>query len=137
MHSIKLTADGAKDYKNALKECSAATKENYSELKLAQSQYDKNTSSTKKLEDRQNYLAKQTDVYKDKVKILNTQLREMETAVVDSAIQELYCDIDRIFRKCTSIKEIPAYALVKSLFAAPQPKEFPLGRIAFHIREQR
>ena len=77
---IKLTADGAKDYKNALKECSAATKENYSELKLAQSQYDKNTSSTKKLEDRQNYLAKQTDVYKDKVKILNTQLKEMETA---------------------------------------------------------
>ena len=77
---IKLTADGAKDYKNALKECSAATKENYSELKLAQSQYDKNTSSTKKLEDRQKYLAQQTDVYKDKVKILNTQLKEMETA---------------------------------------------------------
>ena len=77
---IKLTADGAKDYKNALKECSAATKENYTELKLAQSQYDKNTSSTKKLEDRQKYLAKQTDVYKDKVKILNAQLEEMENA---------------------------------------------------------
>ena len=77
---IKLTADGAKDYKNALKECSAATKENYSELKLAQSQYDKNTSSTKKLEDRQKYLAQQTDVYKDKVKILKSQLNEMENA---------------------------------------------------------
>ena len=77
---IKLTADGAKDYKTALKECSAATRENYTELKLAQSQYDKNTSSTKKLEDRQKYLASQTDVYKDKLKILNSQLAEMEKA---------------------------------------------------------
>lgn len=77
---IKLTADGAKDYRSALKECTAATKENWSELKLAQSQYDKNTSSMKKLEDRQKYLAGQTDVYKDKVKILNSQLKEMESA---------------------------------------------------------
>ena len=77
---IKLTAEGARDFKTELKECTAATKENYSELKLAQSQYDKNTSSTKKLQDRQKYLASQTDVYKDKVKILNSQLKEMESA---------------------------------------------------------
>lgn len=77
---IKLTAEGARDFKSELKECTAATKENYSELKLAQSQYDKNTSSTKKLEDRQKYLASQTDVYRDKIKILNGQLAEMEQA---------------------------------------------------------
>lgn len=77
---LKFTADGARDFKNELKECSAATKENYSELKLAQSQYDKNTTSAKKLEDRQKYLANQTDIYKDKVSILNSQLKEMESA---------------------------------------------------------
>lgn len=77
---IKLTAEGARDFKSELKECTAATKENYSELKLAQSQYDKNTTATKKLEDRQKYLAQQSDVYKDKVKILNAQLEEMEKA---------------------------------------------------------
>ena len=77
---IKLTAEGARDFKSELKECTAATKENYSELKLAQSQYDKNTSSTKKLEDRQKYLASQTDAYRDKVKILNGQLADMEQA---------------------------------------------------------
>ena len=77
---IKLTAEGARDFKSELKECTAATKENYSELKLAQSQYDKNTTATKKLQDRQKYLASQSDVYKDKVKILNAQLEEMEKA---------------------------------------------------------
>lgn len=77
---IKLTAEGARDFKSELKECTAATKENYSELKLAQSQYDKNTTATKKLEDRQKYLSQQSDVYKDKVKILNAQLEEMEKA---------------------------------------------------------
>ena len=77
---IKLTADGARDFKAELKECAAATRENYSELKLAQSQYDKNTKSVEKLKDRQEYLTKQTEVYKDKIKILNQQLKEMEAA---------------------------------------------------------
>lgn len=77
---LKFTADGARDFKAELKECSAATRENYSELKLAQSQYDKNTTATDKLKDRQEYLTKQTEVYKDKIKILNTQLKEMESA---------------------------------------------------------
>lgn len=77
---LKFTADGARDFKAELKECSAATRENYSELKLAQSQYDKNTTATDKLKDRQEYLTKQTEVYKDKIKILNTQLEEMESA---------------------------------------------------------
>lgn len=77
---LAFTADGVRDFKKELKECSAATKENYSELKLAQSQYDKNTTSAKKLEDRQKYLANQTEIYKDKVSILNSQLKEMESA---------------------------------------------------------
>ena len=50
---LLLTAQGAEDFKSAMKAVSAATKEAYSELKLAQSQYDKNTSATDTLADRQ------------------------------------------------------------------------------------
>ena len=77
---LRFTADGAVDFKNSLKDISAATKENYTELKLAQSQYDKNTSSAQKLADKQKYLQGQTDLYKQKVQLLNTQLEEMEKA---------------------------------------------------------
>lgn len=77
---IELTAEGAKDFTTSLKEVSAATKEAYSELKLARSQYDKNTSSVKKLEDRQKYLAKATEEYKKKQDLLTAQLKELEDA---------------------------------------------------------
>lgn len=75
-----LTAQGAEDFKSAMKGVSAATKEAYSELKLAQSQYDKNTSATKKLEDRQKYLAKMTEEYAKKEQILRAELEQMEKA---------------------------------------------------------
>ena len=77
---IELTAKGAKDFASSMKEVKAATNEAYSELKLAQSQYDKNTSATKKLEDRQKYLAQATEEYKKKLEILNAQLEDMEKA---------------------------------------------------------
>lgn len=77
---IELTAEGAKDFASSMKEVKAATSEAYSELKLAQSQYDKNTSATKKLEDRQKYLSTATDEYKKKLEILNAQLADMESA---------------------------------------------------------
>ena len=73
---LKFTAEGVEDFKGTLKSISPATKENYSELKLAQSQYDKNTSSTQKLTDRQKYLQKQTELYTDKVNVLQQQLDE-------------------------------------------------------------
>ena len=75
---LEFTAEGVQDFKSALKETSQASKENYQELKLAQSQYDKNTSSTKKLKDQQKYLQKQSETYTKKVKVLSTQLEEME-----------------------------------------------------------
>lgn len=77
---IEMTVKGAKDYASSMREVKAATKEAYSELKLAQSQYDKNTSVTKKLEDRQKYLATATEEYKKKLEILNAQLSDMENA---------------------------------------------------------
>ena len=75
-----LTAQGAEDFKSAMKGISAATKEAYSELKLAQSQYDKNTSSVDKLADRQKYLQKMTEEYTKKEQILQAQLEQMENA---------------------------------------------------------
>ena len=75
-----LTAQGAEDFKSAMKGISAATKEAYSELKLAQSQYDKNTSATQKLADRQKYLQKMTEEYSKKEQVLRAELAEMENA---------------------------------------------------------
>ena len=75
-----LTAQGADEFKSALKGISAATKEAYSELKLAQSKYDKNTSSVDKLADRQKYLQKMTEEYTKKEQILRAELAQMENA---------------------------------------------------------
>ena len=75
-----LTAQGAEDFKSAMKGVSAATKEAYSELKLAQSQYDKNTSATDKLADRQKYLQKMTEEYAKKEQILRAELAQLENA---------------------------------------------------------
>ena len=75
-----LTAQGAEDFKSAMKGISAATKEAYSELKLAQSQYDKNTSATQKLADRQKYLQKMTEEYSKKEQVLRAELEKMESA---------------------------------------------------------
>ena len=77
---LELTAKGAQEFKQSLKEVASATKEAYSELKLAQSQYDKNTSATDKLKDRQKYLAEVTEQYGKKAEILTEQLRELESA---------------------------------------------------------
>ena len=77
---LELTAEGAKDFKTAMKDIAASTKEAYSELKLAQSQYDKNTSATQKLADRQKYLQTVTEDYTKKEAILKAQLEELENA---------------------------------------------------------
>ena len=75
-----MTAQGAEEFKSAMKGISAATKEAYSELKLAQSQYDKNTSGTQKLADKQKYLQKMTEEYTKKEQVLKAQLEQMENA---------------------------------------------------------
>lgn len=77
---LLLTAQGAEDFKSAMKAVSAATKEAYSELKLAQSQYDKNTSATQKLADRQKYLQSVTEEYRKKEALLRAELEQMEKA---------------------------------------------------------
>ena len=76
---IELTAEGAKDFAASMKEVQASTKEAYTELKLAQSQYDKNTSVTQKLADRQKYLQSVTEQYTKKQEILRAELKDLET----------------------------------------------------------
>lgn len=71
-------ADGTIDFQRSLKEVNAAVQENRSSFKLAKSQWDESTKAADKLKDRQEYLAKQTKDYSDKVLLLTEQLKEME-----------------------------------------------------------
>lgn len=97
---IKITAEGAEDFKGSLKEVSAVMKNNRAELKLAQSQYDKNTSVTQKLTDKQKFLTQQCQSYEDKLRILNAQL-EIEKNKEDA-------DAVAIQKKEAEIKEVQA-----------------------------
>lgn len=97
---LKFDAEGAVDFQKSLKGVTQATRENYAELKLAQSQYDKNTSITDKLRDRQTYLTKQTEIYSDKIKILNQQIEEMS--------QDENADQEAIEKKKTELTKTQA-----------------------------
>lgn len=73
-------ADGAIDFKKSLSEVNSSIQENRSAFKLAQSQWDDSTSAMDKLKDKQEYMAKQTKDYADKVKLLEGELAELEGA---------------------------------------------------------
>lgn len=73
-------ADGTVDFKKSLQEVNSSIQENRTAFKLAQSQWDENTKSADKLRDKQEYLAKQTEDYSDKVKLLKRELQELENA---------------------------------------------------------
>lgn len=77
---LVFTADGAVDFKKSLNEINSSLKENYSEFKLAQSQWDESTSSMEKMRAKQEFLAKQTKDYSDKVALLKMELDELQNA---------------------------------------------------------
>lgn len=77
---LVFNAEGAIDFTKSLKQINTLTKENYSSFKLAQSQYDKNTTSVEKLRNAQKYLSDNTEVYRSKVEVLSKQLEELENA---------------------------------------------------------
>lgn len=83
-------ADGAVDFKKSLQEINTAITENKNSFKLAQSQWDENTSSLNKLADKQKYLSSQTDAYSDRVDVLSKELKELENAETrnESAIRK-------------------------------------------------
>ena len=97
---IKITAEGAEDFKGSLKELSAVMKNNRAELKLAQSQYKYNTSITQKLTDKQKYLTQQCASYEDKLRILNARLDEERLSEDADAVA--------IAKKEAEIKEVQA-----------------------------
>ena len=90
-------ADGTTDFAKSLTQINALTKENYNSFKLAQSQYDKNTSSVSKLTDTQKYLSQNTELYRNKVAVLEEELKELESAENrnESAIAKKKAQLDK------------------------------------------
>lgn len=75
--------DGEVDFKKSLQEVNNSLKTNYNNLKLAQSAYDSTTTKTQKLRDSFNYFNEACNNQKDKLKILEEQLRSLEDAEGD------------------------------------------------------
>lgn len=74
--------DGEVDYIRSLRNVNTALNENYQQFKLTQSQYDKNTSTAQKLQDRMVFLNGAYDTQKDKVRLLTKELEELEKAEI-------------------------------------------------------
>ncbi len=77
---LVFNADGTTDFLKSLNSVNASLKENYQDFKNVQTQYDKNTSSSQKLIDKQNYLTSAYDLQKNKVAILREELSELENS---------------------------------------------------------
>lgn len=73
-------ADGTTDFMKSLQTINANLKENYSQFKLVQEQWDKSTSNSQKLRDKLDYLNKAYDSQREKVNLLKTELKELENA---------------------------------------------------------
>lgn len=73
-------ADGAVDFKKTLDQVNTAVQENRNAFNLAKASWDDSTSAVDKLRDRQEYLAKQTETYTDKVNVLQQELDQLESA---------------------------------------------------------
>lgn len=77
---LVFNADGTTDFLKSLNSVNASLKENYQDFKNVQTQYDKNTSSSQKLIDKQNYLTSAYELQKNKVVILREELIELENS---------------------------------------------------------
>lgn len=73
-------ADGTADFKKTLAQVNTVVQENRNAFNLAKAAWDESTSSMDKLKDRQEYLAKQTETYSDKVSVLKQELTQLESA---------------------------------------------------------
>ena len=73
-------ADGAVDFKKTLDQVNTAVQENRNAFNLAKASWDDSTSAVDKLRDRQEYLAKQTETYTDKVNVLQQELDQLKSA---------------------------------------------------------
>lgn len=73
-------ADGAVDFRKSLTEVNNAVQENRNSFKLAKIQWNENTTAMEKLEAQQEYLAKQTVAYTQKIDVLDKELKDLENA---------------------------------------------------------
>ncbi len=73
-------SDGTTDFVNSLKTINSSLKENYSQFKLTQTQWDNSTKNSQKLADKLKYLNEAYDLQNDKVTLLRKELEELEGA---------------------------------------------------------
>lgn len=73
-------ADGAVDFKKTIGQVNDAIYENRNNFKLAKAEWDDSTTVMEKLQKQEKYLADQTDIYSDKVKILQEELEILQGA---------------------------------------------------------
>lgn len=78
---LAFKADGSVEFNRSLKEVNASIQENRSAFKLAKSTWDDSTKSVDKLRDTQKYLTQQTKDYSDKVKALESELKELTDGI--------------------------------------------------------
>lgn len=71
-------ADGAVDFIKTNQAVNSSLKENYQQFRLTQVQWDESTKSSQKLRDKLVYLNSAYDIQKDKVRLLKTELSELE-----------------------------------------------------------
>lgn len=72
-------ADGTTDFKKSMAQVNTAVQENRNAFNLAKAAWDESTTAMDKLKDRQEYLARQTETYSDKVTILQQELYQLES----------------------------------------------------------
>lgn len=73
-------SEGNVDFRKSLTLTNSALQENRNQFKLTKSSWDENTKASKKLKDTQTYLAKQYDDSSQKVRVLRSELNELENA---------------------------------------------------------
>lgn len=73
-------AEGNIDFKKSLSSVNSSLQENRNQFKLTKAQWDENTKASQKLKDTQDYLSKQYQDSSQKVKVLRSELSELENA---------------------------------------------------------
>lgn len=71
-------ADGAVDFIKTNQSVNAVLRENYQQFKLVQTQWTESTKTSEKLADKLNYLRNAYDIQADKVRLLKTELNELQ-----------------------------------------------------------
>lgn len=77
---LVFNADGTTDFINSLKNVNQNLRENYNQFKITQAQWDSSTSSTEKLKSKLDYLNNAYSIQEQKVKVLRTELNELQNA---------------------------------------------------------